>query len=238
MTDRGAGSAAAGLAPVFEDAWLLAWDKPAGVIVHGDGTGAPTLTDTVRAYLEREGRVRCAEQAQAVQRLDADTTGLVLFSLDKTTQPALDALVAAHDGIEKRYLAIARGTVPDSLTRIDAPIARDRHDARRMRAGAGGAAKPATTLVRVLDHARVRGARYTLLELTLKTGRRHQIRVHLASRGFPILGDALYGVPADRSGRTPLMLHAAAETLTHPVTGERLVLSVPYPERFTPYFSR
>lgn len=223
---------------VYEDDWLLAVDKPAGIIVHGDGTGAPTLTDAVRDHLKQEGRVQAAAQVQPVQRLDADTTGLVLFSLDKSTQPALDALVATHDGMQKRYLAIVRGHVPASLTRIDAPIARDRHDARRMRVGTGKQGKSATTLVRVLDTTRRHGANLTLLELTLKTGRRHQIRVHLASRGFPILGDPLYGTAANRDGRAPLMLHAAAEVFPHPATGGRLELRAPYPDRFVPYFSK
>ena len=98
--------------------------------------------------------------------------------------------------------------------------------------------KPSRTRVRVLDVAGPRRARLSLLELTLETGRKHQIRVHLASRGYPILGDALYGVPADRSGRTPLMLHAASEALAHPVTGKRLELAVPYPERYSVYFPR
>lgn len=218
-------------AVVYEDEWLLAADKPAGLIVHGDGTGAPTLTDVVRAHLEREGREAAAAQLQAVQRLDAQTTGLVLFSLDKDTQPKLDALVASHDGIEKRYLAIVRGEVPRDLRVIDAPIARDRHDARRMRVDARG--KQACTRVRVIDVAGPRRARVSLLELVLETGRKHQIRVHLASRGYPIVGDALYGVPADRAGRTPLMLHAVSETLVHPVTGERLVLAGEWPERFS-----
>ena len=231
-----AGASEASAAPlvVYEDAWLLAADKPAGLIVHGDGTGAPTLTDAVCAHLSGEGHERAAAQLQAVQRLDAETTGLVLFSLDKAVQPRLDALVASHDGIEKRYLAIVRGEVPRDLRVIDAAIARDRHDARRMRVDAHG--KRARTRVRVLEVAGPRRARLSLLELVLETGRRHQIRVHLASRGYPILGDALYGVPADRSGRTPLMLHAASETLVHPVTGERLELSVPYPERYSAYF--
>ena len=80
---------------IYEDEVLLACDKPAGILVHGDGTGARTLTDVVAGHLAAEGRADV--RPQAVQRLDVETTGVVLFSLDRTAQPALDAQVAGHD---------------------------------------------------------------------------------------------------------------------------------------------
>lgn len=237
---------------VYEDAWLLAADKPAGLLVHGDGTGSPALADLVRERLRSAGEPDAAAQLQPVQRLDVDTTGLVLFSKDKEVQPALDALVAAHGagGIRKRYLAVVRGEWPAEMRVVDAPLARDRHDARRMRVAAGG--KPSRTLVSRVVACGPRGERLSLLVVELESGRRHQIRVHLASRGFPIAGDTLYGVPSDRrlggrdglggaatKGRgagTPLMLHAWAEDLTHPVTGERLALRTEVPVRFSERF--
>lgn len=213
---------------VYEDEWLLAVDKPAGIIVHGDGTGKRTLTDLVRGYLGAEGRPEAAAQAQAVQRLDRETTGLVLFSLSKDVQPALDAAVATHV-VHKRYLAVVRGAFPVGARVVDAPIARDRHDARRMRVGRTG--KVARTHAVRLDARQ--GC--SLVACELETGRRHQIRVHLAHTGHPIVGDTLYGGGANRAG---LMLHALEEELAHPVSGERLLLSTEWPVRFEGLFPR
>lgn len=272
---------------LFEDAWLIAVDKPAGVIVHGDGSGAPTLTGLVRERLVAAGEAEAAAQLQAVQRLDRETTGIVLFSKDKQVQPALDELVADHAGghaaggpevgrgrtargpagcgaasqagsaraaggqatnaagISKCYLAVVRGEFPEGWRALDGPIGRDRHDARRMRVTPAG--KPSCTRVRGLAAAGPRRMRTSLVLARLETGRKHQIRVHLANAGYPIVGDALYGVPADRAaanggrgaGRgkpAPLMLHAFEERLTHPVTGEPLVIRTTYPERFAQAF--
>lgn len=241
---------------LYEDEWLLAADKPAGLLVHGDGTGAPSLTGLVRAHLLASGENEAAAQLQAVQRLDVDTTGIVLFSKDKAVQPALDALVAMHGGgapapvapardgapaaaragVRKRYLAIVRGAWPWEYCEIDAAIGRDRHDARRMRITPSG--KSARTYVMRIATAGSRAARRTLLLVELASGRKHQIRVHLASRGFPIVGDVLYGTPADRRtrGSSGLMLHAVAEDLVHPVTGRSLALRAPVPARFAEAF--
>lgn len=209
---------------IYEDEVLLAWDKPAGIIVHGDGTGVRTLTDVVAAHLDATGRADA--RPQPVQRLDAETTGLVLFSLERATQPALDAQVAGH-AMDKTYLAVVSGRVPWAQKTVRQPIGRDRHDARRMRACRPGQGKPAETRIRRVAEKDGR----TLLVVTLVTGRRHQIRVHLASLGHPIVGDALYGGARSTSG---LLLHAWREELDHPVSGERLRLETAWPQRLWP----
>ena len=216
---------------LFEDAWLLAADKPAGLLVHADGAGEkPTLTALVAAYLEGEGRAEAAARLQAVQRLDVETTGVVLFSLDKTVQPALDAQVAGHE-MRKTYLAVVAGRFPRVSRRVEAPLGRDRHQAGKMRVCRPGAGKPSVTLVRRL--AVSEDGRRTLLAVELLTGRRHQIRVHLAHLGFPLVGDALYGGarPSPARGEKGLLLHALSEEVTHPVTGERLRLETAWPAR-------
>lgn len=207
---------------IYQDRLLMAVDKPAGILVHSDGTGADTLTARVQALLLCMGTTATA---QAVQRLDVGTSGLVLFSLTREFQPALDAQVAGHD-MRKRYLAVVEGTSwprDGELLRLDWPIGRDRHDAQRMRVGRGG--KPSVTLVRVLSRQHGK----TLLQVELQTGRRHQTRVHLAHAGHPIVGDTLYG--GRRCGEG-LMLHAWQERVVHPLTGETIELETQWPERF------
>ena len=212
---------------LYRDAIMLAVDKPAGLLVHGDGTGADTLTDRVRSELAATGRGACA---QPVQRLDVETTGVVLFSLTRELQPALDAQVSGH-GMLKRYLAVVEGRVDasgDGWLVLDGPLARDRHDARRMRVGRTG--KPSLTRVRTLDRQKGR----SLLLVELGSGRRHQIRVHLAHEGHPIVGDALYGGKRCHDG---LMLHAWGERLVHPATGEPVEFHTAWPARFASLFA-
>ncbi|MGN0070313.1 MAG: RluA family pseudouridine synthase [Atopobiaceae bacterium] len=226
---------------LFEDPFLLVADKPAGILVHSDGTGAKkdTLTARVRKHLLEEGRM---PSAQAVQRLDEDTTGCVIFSLVQEFQGGLDTLVAGH-GMEKLYLACVRGSLPEGPHVIAAPLGRDRHDARRMRVSPSG--KDAKTTVWGL----IRKDGLTLALVSLGTGRKHQIRVHLATEGHPILGDPLYGMrggPAlpgfDRlpkggsSARFGLELHCWRESFVHPVTGEAVSATAPVPESFCQLF--
>lgn len=212
-------SAAKGFSLLAADAFFLSVDKPAGILVHGDGTGAPNLSERVAEYLCTQGY---AGRPQAIQRLDVATTGLVIFSLTEEFQPAFDALVASN-ALRKRYLAVVAGVFPSCIHQIDAAIGRDRHNAHRMRIHSHG--KEAHTRVCVLQ--RCKGL--SLLELELLSGRRHQIRVHLASVGFPLLGDSLYGGVSHPDG---LMLHAWREEFEHPVTQQHIQLKTAFPKRF------
>lgn len=222
---------------LYRDAWILAVDKPAGVIVHGDGTSASTLTDAVRNELLQEGSSDEAANLQALNRLDRDTTGIVLFSVNKETQSAFDALVAGH-GLDKHYLAIAQGELQARDLLIDKPLGRDRHDARRMRISNTG--KPAQTRITTLATrtANRQAPACTLLDVELLTGRKHQIRVHLASLGHPLLGDTLYGGPTKNLAgkRIPLILHAHMLSFKHPATGEPVHITSPVPSRIIKLF--
>ena len=213
---------------LYEDDFIIAVEKPSGLLVHGDGTSADTLTGRVEDYLaEGEGVL----SPQAVQRLDVETTGVVLFSKAVEFQGLFDTLVADHALMEKCYLAVVEGAYPKVHDRINAALARDRHDARRMRVCAPGQGQDALTYVERLAVSPDGGR--SLLLVTLGTGRKHQIRVHLASRGFPVVGDMLYGRRG--AGQAPLMLHAWRESFKHPLTGEGVCIESSGYERFAAY---
>ena len=238
---------------IYQDSYILAVNKPVGIIIHSDGTSrageragmcaTETLTDHVRVYLESNGCVQQVQDAQALHRLDKDTTGIALFSLDKETQPLFDELIRSRN-VHKIYLAVVKGEFPEGEQDITLPIGRDRHDARRMRVSKTG--KAALTHVRRLEVQRRGQSTRSLMLAELGTGRKHQIRVHFSALGFPIVGDGLYG-PITRDsmyGRTsftraaaftqgPLMLHAYELSFVHPMTGEFLVLKTGWPSRFT-----
>lgn len=229
---------------IYQDSYILAVNKPAGIIIHSDGTShageragmcaAETLTEYVRVYLENNGCMQQAQDVQALHRLDKNTTGIVLFSLDKETQPLFDELIRSRN-VHKTYLAVVKGEFPEGEQDITLPIGRDRHDARRMRVSKTG--KPALTHVRRLEVQRRGQSMRSLMLAELGTGRKHQIRVHFSALGFPIVGDGLYGrtSPTRTAAFTQvsLMLHAYELSFVHPVTGESLVLKTEWPSRFT-----
>ena len=207
----------------------MAIDKPAGMIVHGDGTGERTLTDYASDLLLAMGDGFAATDMQPLNRLDRDTTGVVLFSLDKQTQPAFDQMVIDH-AFEKHYLALAEGKIDWNEKLIDKPIARDRHDSRKMRVGASG--KPSQTRVKVLKRLKSRRGLPTrsYIDVELLTGRKHQIRVHLAYIGFPIVGDVLYGRRKDKLGLPRHFLHAAELTFHRPSDGAEVHVAAELPD--------
>lgn len=227
---------------LYQDEYLLAVNKPAGIIVHADGTHEPSLTDVVCEKLRALEGLREVDlsQVQALNRLDKETTGIVLFSLKKETQPQFDQLIASKE-LSKEYLAAVKGAFEPNKLLIDKAIGKDRHDAQKMRVSATG--KPSQTevcLVKVASSAQ--GQTQSLLLVNLLTGRKHQIRVHLSSLGFPLVGDVLYGgVSSLQHGAKKkhkaqlLMLHAYRVGFIHPVTGAKIVIKTNIPERFS-YF--
>ena len=203
---------------VYEDAHLLVFDKPPGLLsVPGRG---PDKQDCLSARA-----VARYPDALVVHRLDMATSGLVLMARGAAMQRALSAAFAARE-VHKRYEAVVAGRptaddAPGSWHAIDAPIAADwPHRPLRMIDAAGQASLTHWQLLRALP---LQDASQLLLAPV--TGRTHQLRVHLAFIGHPILGDMMYGDTGVQQRASRLMLHATGLCLTHPMTGQRLRLT-------------
>ena len=208
-------------AVVYEDDWLLAVDKPAGVVVHpAPGHEHGTLAQGLMGRGAGGGHEL---RPGIVHRLDKDTSGLLIVAKG---QPAYQALVAAMQrrAVKRVYLALLCGTLPQDEGTIDAPIGRHVRDRKRMSLHTV-AGRPAVTHFRVL----ARGAGYSLVRVQLETGRTHQIRVHFAALGYPVAGDQQYGRRPRPQGLGRQFLHAAHLELPHPADGRQMSFATPLP---------
>ena len=221
---------------VYEDADLVAIDKPAGMVVHaGAGIHSGTLVNALLHRFDTLSGVGGPLRPGIVHRLDRYTSGLLLVAKNDRAHQILAAQFSGRE-VEKVYLALAHGTVKQESGRIQRPIARD--PARRVRMTARLAeGRAAWSEYRVLR--RFNG--FTFLEVRIGTGRTHQIRVHLSSVGHPIAGDTLYGAPANVGGMPPLgryFLHAHRIRFRLPSTGEPHELLSPLPRELGDWMAR
>jgi 23S rRNA pseudouridine1911/1915/1917 synthase len=227
------------LGVLFEDAELIVIDKPAGMAVHpAPGSETGTLVNALLAHCGSSlSGVGGVARPGIVHRIDKETSGVMVAAKTDRAHQGLSALFAAHD-IERLYVALTRGAPATRRGTIEGAIGRSPHDRKKMAIVRTGG-RAATTHYRVErlfgPEARPLAAR---LACTLQTGRTHQIRVHLASRGCPCLGDPLYGAgpPAEpvrraiaEAGLRRQALHAAVLGFRHPVTGAALRFESPLP---------
>lgn len=207
---------------VYSDETLVVVDKPSGM----PSVPARTPHDPLAVAIRLQPSLGTLE---AVHRLDRDTSGLLVLARDKQTRRSLGIALEARR-VAKRYLAVVVGTPRDVAGTVDLPLAPDRECPPRHRIDHTGG-RPATTAWKLL------GARapdstneptLSLMDLDPLTGRSHQLRIHLASLGCPILGDRLYGSPP-HDARCRLALHATALAFDHPTTGKRMVFTASPP---------
>jgi RluA family pseudouridine synthase len=224
----------------YEDEYFLACNKPSGIVVHpGSGhTRGDTMTDLVRAYLHTS-QDRDRESVSPVHRLDKHTSGVLLFAKNKQSARTIHARFRDRQ-IHKHYTALCRGRPPAMQGHITADLHR-RYTRKRgtMVVTDTGTGKSASTRYRV----QAQYGPFSLLECTIDTGRTHQIRVHCASAGFPVVNDDRYGSPAPLPAAfkkelpPQLLLHAHRLSFVHPVTGDTVSIDAPLPSYFSGFLS-
>lgn len=214
---------------IYEDQDVLIVNKPKGMVVHpAAGHAQGTLVNAVMYHCGSElSSINGVMRPGIVHRIDMNTTGLLVVCKNDQAHKSLAAQMKVHS-ITRRYVAIVIGNLREDEGTVDAPLGRSKKD-RKKQAIDELNGRPAVTHYHVLERF---GGAYTLVQCTLETGRTHQIRVHMASIGHPLLGDELYGpkkCPFDLQGQC---LHAQVLGFIHPRTGEYVEFSSPYPAYF------
>lgn len=225
---------------IFEDAYILVVNKPAGLIVNTSQTsGDVTLQNLVAATMVEDPKNVTDEETDfrlrkgIVHRLDKDTSGVLLIA---KTEEAFSNIQEQFKGrkVEKEYIALAIGAIKDDVFEINAPLKRNPRMRFKYAVVADG--KDAMTKFEKMKELSIDSEILTMLRVLPKTGRTHQIRVHLAAFGHPIVGDVIYSTKKQLEkwgvffGR--MMLHAHKITLIHPISGERCTFEAPLPKEF------
>lgn len=212
---------------VYEDDDILVVNKQKGLVVHpGNGNPNGTLVNAVMAHCKDSlsgigGEIRPG----IVHRIDKDTSGLLIVAKNDKAHIVLSEQIKNHE-VKKTYIALVRGRMKENKATIDMPIARSDKDRTKMAVSRRG--KNAVTHITAIEKFN----NYTLLEVVIETGRTHQIRVHLAEIGYPIVGDYVYSNGKNPFGVTGQMLHSSRLEFVHPITSKEMKLEAPLPEYF------
>lgn len=210
---------------VYEDDYLLIVNKKSGMVVHpAAGNYSGTLVNALLYKFDLKGGSE-KYRPGIVHRIDKDTSGLMVVAKDEKTHELLSEMIKNKE-VERKYIAIVEGVIPHETGTIDAPIGRDINNRQKM-AVTSVNGKDSITHFRVLE----RFSKYTLIECTLETGRTHQIRVHMAYIGYPIVNDPVYG----RSKNTTeygQYLHSKSIRFIHPITKKEIYFETDMPFEF------
>jgi 23S rRNA pseudouridine1911/1915/1917 synthase len=233
---------------VYEDDDLAVINKPAGMMVHA-GAGASddarnrgTLVNALLHHMASLSKVSGDLRPGIVHRLDKETSGLIVVAKNDDAHRKLSAQFAARE-VKKQYVALVHGWVKKDSGTLAQSISRD--PVRRMKMTArleGGRA--AVTHYRVARRLDTRFGKFTLLDVKIDTGRTHQIRVHVAAMGHPVVGDTMYGAPAQARGKSAVIvlkrnfLHAAELEFAHPKTGKSIALKSELPEELQDFLRK
>ncbi|MGF0047113.1 RluA family pseudouridine synthase [Streptococcus hyointestinalis] len=210
---------------VYEDSDVAVVNKPQGMVVHPSaGHASGTLVNALLYHVKDLSTINGVVRPGIVHRIDKDTSGLLMIAKNDKAHQALAQELKEKKSL-RQYVAIVHGNLPNDRGVIEAPIGRSDKDRKKQAVTAKG--KPALTRFQVLE----RFGDFTLVELTLETGRTHQIRVHMAYIGHPIAGDPVYGPRKTLAGHGQF-LHAKTLGFTHPTTGELMTFSVDVPAIF------
>lgn len=212
---------------LYEDNDIIVVNKPKGLVVHpANGNPDGTLVNAIMAICKGSlsgigGEIRPG----IVHRLDKDTSGLIIVAKNDKAHINMSEQIKERN-VKKTYIALVRGNVPEEEATINMPIGRSTKDRKKMAVTKNG--KQAITHFKVLK----RYSKYTLLEIKIETGRTHQIRVHMAEIGYPVVGDAVYSNGKNEFGIEGQMLHAYKLEFMHPITNKHMELTAPLPQYF------
>ena len=213
---------------VYEDEDLLIINKPQGMVVHpANGHYEHTLVNAVMFYSDDLSGINGVARPGIVHRIDKDTSGLICVAKNDKAHLSLSEQLKDHT-MSRTYIALVRGVIPENTGEINVPIGRDPHNRQKM-AVTRTNSKEAVTYFKVLK----RFSNNTLVECKLKTGRTHQIRVHMAYIGFPVEGDPLYaGKKYDTLYKKGQLLVATSLKLIHPSTNKEMEFNIELPDYF------